>query len=582
MSDSRGEDERDGSPEAPAAPKVPSRSRCPLCGELFLEPRILPCLHTFCTACLGRLEPFSDLAWHREDSDSSSDGSWLWGQQQNHLSPPALSILCPVCDAEVDLPPGGVEGLPTDHLALNGVLLEALQGAGLGVACDLCVDGEAVKRCQACRVCLCQFCCQAHKRQKKTASHAIVELQDLKGFTRLEKPIQCPSHPSEELKLFCERCDSPVCQECVVGAHRQHPCNLAANVVHKHGDSIRELLKATQGHAGALRGALSRIEGVWESLGRRAEAVALEIRAFADGYARAVEEHRDRLLRSLEELKVQRETQLHLQKAQLEQLLLDMQTGVDFTQRLLAGGSDLEILLTKGVVENRLRRLNSVDFHPHPVSDDKIQFSPHEKAGLVHGYEMFGAVLNRAADPTKCVLQGKDVGGTRQSEPVALTLLCKDGSGEQLERGGEPVRVTVSHKDGKDGVAKAVVRDNQDGTYHISYTPEEPGKYTISIFVRGQHVQGSPFTMAVKSKFRQHLGLFHCCTFCSSGGKKAARCACGGTMPGGYQGCGHGHKGHPGSPHWSCCGNVEEASECSIKPAREDPLQRSLLRTVVL
>lgn len=44
--------------------------------------------------------------------------------------------------------------------------------------------------------------------------------------------------------------------------------------------------------------------------------------------------------------------------------------------------------------------------------------------------------------------------------------------------------------------------------------------------------QASPFTMTVQSKFRQHRGLFHCCTFCSSGGQKSARCACGGVMPG--------------------------------------------------
>lgn len=29
-----------------------------------------------------------------------------------------------------------------------------------------------------------------------------------------------------------------------------------------------------------------------------------------------------------------------------------------------------------------------------------------------------------------------------------------------------------------------------------------------------------------------HTGIYHCCTFCSSGGKKEATCGCGGTMPG--------------------------------------------------
>lgn len=45
-------------------------------------------------------------------------------------------------------------------------------------------------------------------------------------------------------------------------------------------------------------------------------------------------------------------------------------------------------------------------------------------------------------------------------------------------------------------------------------------------------VQGSPFILNVKKKFRRHSGKFHCCCFCSSGGAKEARCGCPGTMPG--------------------------------------------------
>ncbi|XP_034947881.1 E3 ubiquitin-protein ligase Midline-1 isoform X2 [Chelonus insularis] len=60
-----------------------------------------------------------------------------------------------------------------------------------------------------------------------------------------------------------------------------------------------------------------------------------------------------------------------------------------------------------------------------------------------------------------------------------------------------------------------------------------------------------------------HTGVFHCCSFCSSGGKKEATCACGRTMPGGYRGCGHGHPGHLHVKHWSCCGSTDPNSICS-------------------
>lgn len=45
---------------------------------------------------------------------------------------------------------------------------------------------------------------------------------------------------------------------------------------------------------------------------------------FASGYVKAIEEHRDRLLKQLEDLEVQKENLPHLQKAQL---LQDLRTG---------------------------------------------------------------------------------------------------------------------------------------------------------------------------------------------------------------------------------------------------------------
>ncbi|KAG7209541.1 hypothetical protein KM043_015621 [Ampulex compressa] len=61
-----------------------------------------------------------------------------------------------------------------------------------------------------------------------------------------------------------------------------------------------------------------------------------------------------------------------------------------------------------------------------------------------------------------------------------------------------------------------------------------------------------------------HSGIYHCCTFCSSGGKKEAVCGCKAIMPGGYRGCGHGHVGHPGVYHWSCCGSVLRHGRCLL------------------
>lgn len=36
---------------------------------------------------------------------------------------------------------------------------------------------------------------------------------------------------------------------------------------------------------------------------------------------------------------------------------------------------------------------------------------------------------------------------------------------------------------------RTVVKDNKDGSYHVSYTPKEPGVYTVWVCIREQHVQ---------------------------------------------------------------------------------------------
>lgn len=552
------------------------KTHCPLCMGLFKAPRLLPCLHTVCTTCLEQLEPFSVVDIRGGDSDTSSEGP-IFQELEAHSLQPQIGILCPVCDAQVDLPRGGVKALTVDHLAMNDVMLESLRGEGQGLVCDLCSDREVEKRCQTCKANLCHFCCQAHRRQKKTAHHTMV---DLKGYSRVGKAILCPAHPAEELRLFCELCDRPVCRDCVVGEHREHPCDFTGNVIHKHGDSVRELLRGTQPHVEALEAALAQIPQTHRALQERVEAVAADVRSFSEGYVRAIEEHRDKLLKQLEDIRGQKENGLQLQKAQLEQLLADMRTGVEFTEHLLSSGSDLEILITKGVVVQRLTKLSQVEYSARPGVDGSIRFSPHEKAGRCRGYEVYGAISTQEVDPAKCVLQGEDLHRAREKQTASFTLFCKDAAGESMGRGGDDIRVTVVPNDKKDSPVRTVVQDNKDGTYSISYTPKEPGVYTVLVCIKEQHVQGSPFTVTVRKRHRSHTGVFHCCTFCSSGGQKTARCACGGTMPGGYLGCGHGHKGHPGRPHWSCCGKFTEKSECTW--ASGPSSARSLLRTVAL
>ena len=204
-----------------------------------------------------------------------------------------------------------------------------------------------------------------------------------------------------------------MCLECAATFHREHRCSPARDVVHRHGDRIREMVAGSlRPRMGHLEESLRRVELSQDELGNRTEVLAAEVRAYARGYAGAVEVHCRGLLRRLEELRTQRRNQLHLQGAQLKQALTDARGAADFAERLLTCGSDAEILSAKAVTLRRLTQVVDTGYDPSPATvalDDgsSICFLPFESAGEVEGYPVVGVIHAKMVDPSKCTIQGE-------------------------------------------------------------------------------------------------------------------------------------------------------------------------------
>lgn len=85
---------------------------CSVCYSLFSDPRVLPCSHTFCRTCLDNLL-------------QASTNYSIW-------RPLRLPIKCPNCRSVVELPPTGVDTLPT-----NVSLRAIIEKVGEALACSL-------------------------------------------------------------------------------------------------------------------------------------------------------------------------------------------------------------------------------------------------------------------------------------------------------------------------------------------------------------------------------------------------------------------------------------------------------------
>ena len=111
---------------------------CPLCLDLFKEPKKLPCDHVYCKDCLKEII----------------------------LCSLNRSISCPECRQVVDVPNNGVNDLPTAFRVnrLVGVFQEATNNSIR--SCAVHKDQPLVLYCETCKTTVCQVCMDSTKEHQ--------------------------------------------------------------------------------------------------------------------------------------------------------------------------------------------------------------------------------------------------------------------------------------------------------------------------------------------------------------------------------------------------------------------------------
>ncbi|KAJ8978575.1 hypothetical protein NQ317_015992, partial [Molorchus minor] len=553
-----------------------SKFKCSMCRNRYLDPRVLPCLHTFCLRCLHELERRAFTTWYDEelggqrtnttDSRKASSGGSGYASDK-HDEGPTKRIFCPTCGSLADMPPGGISSFPPNYPLQHRMVLATLNSHSTHLLCDLCTsDTSAISRCMECAISFCNHCEELHLRQKSSADHEVLSLDEAreKGITKVRKQIMCMRHPDLELSIFCSSCYQVICRDCVSVSHKGHTCEPVSRAAKSHLSRLRLAAERAKSVVEETAVAASRLNSTSKKIEARCNKVQTEVEKFIDDYIKSIEEHKFQLLEQIRQVREEKLKTISQEKLKLQRRIKDARDIAFFLDDLLNDGTDVEVLSFLNPVMDKIEKCDNFK----PIKDlqcsESLQFLPEEAVKCQNNfYMMYGALTTQSVSPKHCHMNIEDLQNLRVGKKAEACLETRDSKDAPLDRGGESVTAEIRHREA--GVSRSLVvdvLDNRNGTYTISFVPDVAGKLLLSINIKGSPINGSPFPIIVRST-KHHHGTFHCCSFCSSGGSKEASCGCGGKMPGGYKGCGHGHEGHPGRRHWSCCGNILEHSECS-------------------
>jgi len=207
---------------------------CPICLNLFDNPKSLPCLHAFCLKC---------LQGHFKDKR------------------PGDKEPCPMCRKEFQIPPEGLDGLQ-HHFFIQRLVDVRNAFHSEQFDEELCEVRQEEKEadsnnalmatmfCVDCNQKLCERCSRPHKKMKGGA-HQVIPL----GAEAEQELIQlragsCDKHKDKQVELYCCDCDENICFMRFAVKHRCHNCvdipEAADNFRSRIDDDHRKILSASR------------------------------------------------------------------------------------------------------------------------------------------------------------------------------------------------------------------------------------------------------------------------------------------------------------------------------------------------
>jgi len=314
-------------------------TECSVCLESCKDPRVLPCVHTFCLQCIEK---------HGKDKNSGDN------------------ISCPLCRVKSAIPEGGICEFPK-----NVFIVKATEAKGLArdldredIFCDVCSNnaemqkrGKKVGRekkaevlCVECKKKMCKDCCWYHKQFGLQGSHELTEL-DKTPLTTADLIVKfpetpCDKHKEERLKCYCFDCKTVVCMMCYVEGHTSHKCS---DVKKFAGDLVTNLTTDATGIEAKIGDCESMITKIDEEdcvLIDDVENAKKKVDEAAEKMKQLIDQQRKEVLDKLDAAKYRQLKANENVKEELKRQIVIMKGFVHYVEELKEKGSACDIAKT--------------------------------------------------------------------------------------------------------------------------------------------------------------------------------------------------------------------------------------------
>ena len=315
---------------------------------------------------------------------------------------------------------------------------------------------------------------------------------------------ECPKHPQEQLKYYCQEHDELVCADCLAleARHQGHRHSRADDVVEQQRSYLAEHLKPIVQFHEQSEQAIEVMRRHRQGIIQSAENVKQEI-------TNHVESLRDMLDARLEQLhdEVDKSTQEKLslhdgRQSYLEGISAQLANIIEkITQATSDNSSDI-LFLHKQLVEfaseeeRKFRAIPQEVFTP--IQGTTLTFSPDTITTDL--CQVVGTISEKLADAGKSYMNELSARGLTVNQPGCVNLVVLDSNGQPYVDHVNGLKVEVRSTKTNSTIDTILVRDTeQPHIYGIQFTPTDACHYEVRAHFGNHSVRNSPLAVTVST-----------------------------------------------------------------------------------
>jgi len=327
------------------AKQLDELAECPICTDVYTDPRVLPCVHTFCLKCIRK---------YIEEKESKKE-----------------ELVCPMCRTKFTLPGNGVGELPKNFFVNNFLQMKELS---LSVEtkespCEACAGGDgdesevqnvASVYCVECQMKLCHICERSHKAVKLTRSHKLLKTGDqisTETLLQLVPPGYCNQHEDKSIEIYCFECKSAICMMCYVELHNGHQCSdvnkVEGDFRKQMGGDVEQVTTGVEKCKGMLQNLEKEKNEFIESVAKTGS----EIGEKTQQLKQLIDRHEEQLMGELSSMKQKRMKEIDSLREEIERRMVSMESYNKYVNELRQKGTACDVASAANGLHDRAEEL---------------------------------------------------------------------------------------------------------------------------------------------------------------------------------------------------------------------------------